>query len=238
LANLSALEQVMILTFDGKVEVATDFSSDREHLEQIVNALTIGGASAKYTALHDAVYRSVDQLSTLPAGHKAVVLVTDGQDTGSTLLLDDAVRLLERFPVRFYIVGYCLDGLGRSAPEAERVLRRLALISKGRFYSSPRAEDLVDLYRELAVTLRSVYRIEAQVSSESQDGDSHELAVTATVMPGAWALARASVDIPRPPAKERGGVGDTAIVLGAFVMMVLIVTSILLLLFAFRRGKA
>jgi VWFA-related protein len=72
-------DQVLVITFNERVHVVQDFTSDREALGRILDSLEAGGR----TALYDAAYTAISRVAAFPAETKAVVLVTDGVDTGS-----------------------------------------------------------------------------------------------------------------------------------------------------------
>jgi VWFA-related protein len=71
-------DQVMIVSFDGKIRFHCDFTSDYETLRQAIGETRTGGS----TKLYEAVDKVVDRLEQVE-GRKAVVLFTDGVDTAS-----------------------------------------------------------------------------------------------------------------------------------------------------------
>lgn len=191
--------EAMILTFDGQVHTGCDFTANNDVLTETVDALAIGGPTSQSTALYDVVYESARILSTLPVDRKAVVLVTDGEDTGSVLAIEDALRAIEQNPVRLYVVGYTLATLGSASARAERDLRRFAIISRGYFYPSPTSADLVSLYESLARTLRLSYLVECPVLPKLRDGKTREVIVTAALMPRVTARGALPVVFTPPP---------------------------------------
>ncbi|HEV2663642.1 MAG TPA: VWA domain-containing protein, partial [Blastocatellia bacterium] len=71
-------DQVMVVSFDGKVRFHCDFTSDYDELRRAIDETRVGGS----TKLYEAVDRVLDRLETIQ-GRKAIVLFTDGVDTTS-----------------------------------------------------------------------------------------------------------------------------------------------------------
>jgi Ca-activated chloride channel homolog len=71
-------DQVMVVSFDSKVRIHCDFTSDYDQLRRAIDETRISGS----TKLYDAVDKVVDRLEQIQ-GRKAIVLFTDGVDTSS-----------------------------------------------------------------------------------------------------------------------------------------------------------
>jgi len=240
IANRGSLGEVLLLVFDKEVRVLSNYTSNDALLISLVDRLHIAGATSKYTALYDAVYTSVNSLGAIPGGRKAIILVTDGEDTGSTVLLDDAVRALERAPVRIYVVGYTLGSLGASSVRAEALLRRLAILSDGRYYASPRASDLVNLYQQLAQSLSTNYQLTLAAPEAERDGERHEVAVTASLIAGITGTAYVPILIPSPPRPipAEGGMSQSMqILIGAVVLGVALILAIAVAFILIRKSQ-
>jgi VWFA-related protein len=86
------------------VKVVQDFTSDRAALGRVLDTLQPLGS----TVLYDAAYEAIQRVKKGPAESKAVVLVTDGVDTGSKIALADLRELARRAEVPVFSIG--LDG--------------------------------------------------------------------------------------------------------------------------------
>jgi FHA domain/von Willebrand factor type A domain len=121
LEHLPAGSEAALFTFDDQDRLLlpwTTASSDLQH------ALSIVRPTGHFTLLYDALYDASRHLRDAPARRKALVLLTDGKDEGSTLDLEDGLRAAQdRFPV-FTI------GVGRVQ---ERILRRIAKLTGGEY---------------------------------------------------------------------------------------------------------
>jgi VWFA-related protein len=98
---LEPADQILVLTFNDQVHVIQDFTSDREALRQVLDRLEPRGG----TALYDAAFEAVRRVAEGPAESKAVVLVTDGVDTASSISLADLRETARRAEVPVFSIG-------------------------------------------------------------------------------------------------------------------------------------
>jgi len=94
-------DQILVITFNAHVYVVQDFTSDRDLLGRVLDALEAGGG----TALYDATFEAIRRVSRGPAESKAVVLVTDGVDTSSVTSFDALRELARRSEVPVFSIG-------------------------------------------------------------------------------------------------------------------------------------
>src|SRR5439155_13407648 len=87
-----------------------------------------------------------------PSGSRAVILLTDGEDTQSASGLDAAIGLAVRAGVPVYTIG-----LGSQA-QAE-VLQRIGTETGGRFYQAPGSQDLARIFLLISRQLTSQYEL-------------------------------------------------------------------------------
>jgi Ca-activated chloride channel homolog len=98
---LEPADEILVLTFSDDVRIAQDFTSDRERLGRIIDAIEPAGG----TALYDAAYEAIRRVSSGAAESKAVVLVTDGVDTASFKSFDRLLDLARRSEVPVFSIG-------------------------------------------------------------------------------------------------------------------------------------
>lgn len=167
-SKLTAEDQAALLTFRSDVVLAAPLSIDHASISQALRALRAEGS----TLLYDAAHQAVALLEKTPPGRRAVVLFTDGEDTGSRLTLDDAVSQAQRFAVPLYVVGY-----GSRIKPA--VLTRLTQRTGGAFFQAPRIEDIPIAFTQVMDVLRRAYQI-TYLANARADDRVHELHVTLT----------------------------------------------------------
>jgi VWFA-related protein len=98
---LEPADEIMVITFSGSVHIRQDLTSDRERLERVLEDLEPEGA----TALYDATFEAIKRVAEGPAESKAVVLVTDGVDTVSSVSFDTLREYARRAEVPVYSIG-------------------------------------------------------------------------------------------------------------------------------------
>ncbi|HVS62763.1 MAG TPA: VWA domain-containing protein [Thermoanaerobaculia bacterium] len=107
------------------------------------------------TSLHDAVVTSLYYFRGV-RGRRALILLSDGEDTASTIPYRDALEYARRSGVAIFAIG--LD-IGRLDIDVRRKLNELAHETGGRSFFIRRAEELDGVYDEIEQELRSQYLI-------------------------------------------------------------------------------
>ena len=148
IGTLSAADQGAIITFSSTVSVARGLTSDKNALIASTDAAVAGGN----TSIFDAVAAAVDVLSAVPAQtRRAIVLLTDGQDTSSRLSLAAATDRLRGQGYPIYVIG-----LGTNLDRT--VLQAIADGSNGgQTYVAPTSAQLASIYAGLAQLISAQY---------------------------------------------------------------------------------
>jgi VWFA-related protein len=98
---LEPADEILVMVFNDHLRIAQDFTSDREQLGRILDSLEAEGG----TALYDAAYESIRRVAQGPAESKAVVLVTDGVDTVSSIAFRDLREYARQAEVPVFSIG-------------------------------------------------------------------------------------------------------------------------------------
>jgi VWFA-related protein len=98
---LEPADEILVMTFGDRLRVVQDFTSDRALLARVLDNLEVSGG----TALYDAAFESIQRVASGAAESKAVVLVTDGVDTSSSLAFDDLREFARRKEVPVFSIG-------------------------------------------------------------------------------------------------------------------------------------
>jgi VWFA-related protein len=98
---LEPADEILVMTFSDRLRVVQEFTSDRQLLARVLDNLEVSGG----TALFDATYESINRVAAGPAESKAVVLVTDGVDTASSVVFDDLREFARRKEVPVFSIG-------------------------------------------------------------------------------------------------------------------------------------
>jgi len=100
-------DRVMVVSFDDKIRVLAEATSDRSMLRNAILQTRIGSG----TRLYDAVDQVINQYFNRVEGRKAIVLFTDGVDTASKhASYESTVRDAEELDALIYPVEYDTSG--------------------------------------------------------------------------------------------------------------------------------
>jgi VWFA-related protein len=101
--QLHADDRVMVVSFDDKIRVLTDFTSERYRLQNAIRQTRPGEGTKLYDAVDMVINEKLDRIS----GRKAIVLFTDGVDTTSKRAsYESTVRDAEELDALIYPVEY------------------------------------------------------------------------------------------------------------------------------------
>jgi Ca-activated chloride channel family protein len=106
---LDPQDEIFLYTFDDDPQLIQGWTTDRQALSRAMNRLRTDGA----TAMYDAVAEAVPLAATGRHQKKAIVIISDGNDTSSRTPLVDLKQLVRESEVLIYAIG--IDGDSRSA---------------------------------------------------------------------------------------------------------------------------
>jgi VWFA-related protein len=107
--KLKAADSVMVMSFDDRINVLCNATTDRDAITKAIRKTRTGGGTRLYDAVEDVLTK---QLKTI-SGRKAVVLFTDGVDTASRrATYNSTMRLAEESEAAIYSVDYDTSGIG------------------------------------------------------------------------------------------------------------------------------
>jgi VWFA-related protein len=115
---LEPADEILVLTFNDRVHLVQDFTSDRALLGRGLDMLTPVGP----TALYDAAAEAIRRVAPGSAESKAIVIVSDGVDTASRSSFESLRELARRSEVPVFSIGLDADERsvvrlpGRSGP--------------------------------------------------------------------------------------------------------------------------
>jgi len=95
-------DEVFLMTFARGPSLIADFTSDRGRL---TNALLAGVNLSGGTSLYDSLYQALQKVQQGQYQKKAVLLVTDGEDTTSMTRFDKALQYIREAEMLVYSIG-------------------------------------------------------------------------------------------------------------------------------------
>lgn len=184
-------DMAFVLGFDVNVDLLQDFTNSTRLLKAALNSAKIntgggggigipgqGGGPVPTlshgccTMLYDAVYLASHDELAQQVGRKAMILLTDGQDEGSKVRLQDAIEAAQKSDSIVYVL-LCADrgfygGFGYSG---EGEMKKLTQETGGRVIDvGNKPEKLKQAFDQIALELRSQYNIGYTSINTAQDG--------------------------------------------------------------------
>jgi VWFA-related protein len=105
---LAPEDEIFLYKFSHFPELLQDWTSDRQRLSRVVRRINAGGG----TAMLDALAESVPLAQTGQHRKRAVLLISDGNDTDSQSSQNEVKQLIRESEVMVYAIG--IDGQGES----------------------------------------------------------------------------------------------------------------------------
>ena len=200
-------DEALVISFDLDVNLLADFTEDTAVLERAIRRTVmnappagIGGTAGTIpfqgggTDLYDAVYLAChDELAT-EAGRKAVILLTDAEDTGSKLGMKDAIEAAQRTDAVIHIL--LIRDFMASSGVGFGVAHQMSAETGGRVIDVHNEKTLEKAFDEIAEELRSQYVLGYYPTNNKRDGTFRKITVMAD-RPDMKILARKGYYAPR-----------------------------------------
>ena len=187
-----------VISFDMDVDLLQDFTSSARLLKQAMNGTHIGGGGgsgqgipglgggtvpttrACCTMLYDAVYLASHDELAQQVGRKAMILLTDGEDEGSKLRVQDAIEAAQKSDTICYVLliadrGGMWQGFGAGE------MNKLTKETGGRVIDvGNKFEKLKEGFSQIANELRSQYNVGYNPTNAKLDGTFRKVEVHAS----------------------------------------------------------
>jgi len=193
--SLAPEDEFCVITFNYEPKLIMNWSKDRNRLKRALESIYAKGA----TVVNDAIYVTFDDLLRDVEGKTAVILLTDGIDTGSMVTFEEAFDLAVRSESMVYVVSQLKEYRAMAIAERarlqahlqlvpdilkddyimkmERSLKRLAEMTGGRVLDASGYQSLVDAYDQVAEELKNQYYLSYIPTNKNHDGSWHEIRV-------------------------------------------------------------
>lgn len=171
-----------VVTFEHESVLVQDLTSDIEKLYRALDDVRIpaqtvtsgrpGGtppinnSGVGSTALYDSIYSVSSDLLRREAGRRVIILVTDGQDTSSSVKMREAIERTWRSEIIVYSIGIGGPEWGIDTG----TLKKIAAETGGRAFFPRNEEDLDKAYAQIDEDLRSQYVLAYTPSNGAKDG--------------------------------------------------------------------
>jgi VWFA-related protein len=133
------------------------------------------------TALWHSLYYTAKELKPL-AGRKAIIVLSDGMDTGSDVSLNDVIEMAQSGGTVVYSIKYAspmnyLSIAGAIAQAVSRGLERLSRETGGLIFPNP-GHGISEVFSKIESDLRNMYVLGFTPPADARDGKFHKLDVT------------------------------------------------------------
>jgi Ca-activated chloride channel family protein len=157
-------DRAFIAPFASDTSRNAPFVTDVSTLESQVNGIA---DAAGGTSLYDAIVTGLYRFRNLQ-GRKALIVITDGDDTTSRLSYDDMLTYARASRVPLYFIGIGF-GLGPGALSGTGKMKALAAETGGVVYLIRNTKQLPDAYKAIEQDLRSQYLLSYHTESMKKD---------------------------------------------------------------------
>jgi VWFA-related protein len=181
-------DEALVMSFDSDVDLLSDFTDDHAQLDRAVrrsrinipsggsiggNPGPVGSRQITGTALYDAIYLACGEKLNSEAGRKAIVIVTDAQDEGSKVRIEEAIEAAQRTDTVIHIILVADPHYGANTGAA----KKLAEETGGRVLSASSDKKLMEAFDEISAELRSQYTLGYYPTNSERDGKFRKIKV-------------------------------------------------------------
>lgn len=172
--------EYFVLGFNNQPQLLTDWTTHQTDITEALHYLpTMRSKKTNSTALYDACYQGIENVSRAKYERRALLLISDGLDNQSSHTFLQVRELLKRTNVSLYVIGTP----DKSDPgsllwvQGRSILEELVTATGGLalFPSSP--SEMAVAFEHLAVELRHQYRIGLKPATAAQDNKWHSIKI-------------------------------------------------------------
>jgi VWFA-related protein len=160
----------MVIGFDRSVTLVQDYTDSVRYLRTAINELEIGGG----TSMFDAVYLATREKLSKETGRKALILISDGEDTTSRIRLTEALIAAHQSDSVIYAISNSNGGgFGRFRNQGDGdsgTLKKLSEETGGNLFFVRGPGDFEKIFAQIERELRSQYSLAYSSSNAKMDG--------------------------------------------------------------------
>jgi Ca-activated chloride channel homolog len=172
--TLRAQDLAQVVQFNDRATVLQDFSADHEALEAAIHKTEASGPTALHNALYVALKDLGKQKKAGELRRRAIVLLSDGEDTASLVTDDQVVELARKTEINIYAISLRPSRPGdrnrQGFSQAAHLLTALAQETGGQVHFPNSLSELDTVYDRIAEELRTQYNLGYVSSNKRRDG--------------------------------------------------------------------
>jgi Ca-activated chloride channel homolog len=163
-------DAVAIYTFDQRLAVRQDFTTDKAAAKRAVLRTRAEGQ----TALFDALSEVAQEISKRP-GKKALVVFSDGDDNASALNANAAVTRAKKAGIPLYAIA---EGEATRSKELRKLLEDLSKRTGGTSYEVKKPADIEQVFQKIALDLQHLYMLAYRPQAGAEEGKWRKIEVS------------------------------------------------------------
>ena len=172
--TLRPQDLAQIVQFNDRATTLQPFTNDVDALETAIKKTEASGPTALHNALYVALKDLMRDKKAAELRRRAIVLLSDGEDTASLVSDDQVIELAKKSEINIYAISLRQnrpqDRMRQAFSQAEYLVNTLTRETGGRAYFPTSLGELDQVYDRIAEELRTLYSIGYVSSNARRDG--------------------------------------------------------------------
>ncbi|MGH9593039.1 MAG: VWA domain-containing protein [Bryobacteraceae bacterium] len=175
-------DRLFVMQFDMAVQLRQPLTSSHQELEEILSGLDtptrreLSLQSGGGTLLFDAIVQASNNILKDQQNRKAMVVLSDGGDNGSTATLTDAIEAAQRADALVYSIYFTDSSFG--GDDGKGILKRLSRETGASFFEVSKNVGIEPIYAAIQTELRGQYSLGFISDQPNQISESRTLKVS------------------------------------------------------------
>ena len=161
-------DELFLINFNDQVYIDQDFTKNHDDLTDVLDTLDSRGG----TALHDAIYLSLEHIREGKEDKKALLLISDGEDRDSRYKFESVLEFARESHASIFVIGL-FDKEGersRAQKKAAKNLKDLAEETGGKYFFPESVDEVEALCTQIAHEIRNQYTLGYKPTNTKRDG--------------------------------------------------------------------
>jgi len=171
--TLEPEDLALVIGFDRSVTLFQDFTENTGMLGRAIRSLEVGSGTSIFDAI---MLASRDRLSD-EAGRKAIILISDGEDTTSSVSRTEALVAAHQSDAVIYSISNVLPRRNGPRTGDIRTLERLSEETGGTVYELDNNARFEEIFSRISEELRSQYSLAYFSTNPEHDGEYRKIEI-------------------------------------------------------------
>jgi Ca-activated chloride channel family protein len=172
--TLRPQDNAQVMQFNDRTTILQDFVADHDALDGAINRTEAAGPTALHNALYVALKELEKQKTQGELRRRAIVLLSDGEDTASLVSDDQVLDLARKTEINIYAISLrprrMQDRNAVKFSQAAHLLTALTQDTGGQVHFPNSLSELDAVYDRIAEELRTQYSLGYVSSNRRRDG--------------------------------------------------------------------